>query len=221
MADLNRDWTVSVAYLSVHNWKLVQRLANDANIPWAVERELTFWPNIWTFVKELHFSNTKWIVTNLEVKTNEFNWVNITSLNISLDDNVVVQFNEKQMPSAVNSLLNVDFSKELKISAYLKNWKNCFSFEQNSDWIRWAVTRETPLDCPQPTKKLVKWVEKWDFSEYEEWFYNKAVELSKDKFPNGKITLPAKIDDFSDLETVNKKAVTVDNSISIEEVPFK
>lgn len=218
MAELNRDWTTSITYLSVHNWKLVQRLANDANIPWMVERELTFWPNIWTFVKELHFSNAKGTITNLEIKTNDFNWVAITSLNLSLDDNVVVQFNEKQMSSVINSLLNVNFDKPLKVSAYLKNWKNWFSFEQDWDWVRWAVTRETPLDCPQPTKKVVKWIEKWDFSEYEEWFYNKGIELQNTKFPNGKISLPARIDDFSDLETV--KNTSTNDEIDINSIPF-
>ena len=216
MAELNRDWTVNITYLTIHNWKLVQRLKDDANVPWMVERELTFWPNIWTFVKELHFSNTSWTITNLELRTNDFNWVAITSLNLSLDDNVVVQFNEKQMTAVVNSLLNVDFTKPIKISAYLKNWKSNFIFEQWWEWVVWAVTKNTPLDCPSPTKKVVKWVEKWDFSEYEEWFYNKAVELSKKHFPNWKISTPTKIDDFSDLENTSTK----NDWISIEDIPF-
>ena len=189
MAKLNVWGNTDKVYLAVAGWKLVQRLDDSANVPWMIERELTFWPNMGQIVKELHFSNVIWMITNMEIRTNDFNWNTITSLNISLDDNVIVQFNEKQMSAVTNSLLNVDFSKEIKISAYLKKDKNAFSFEQDWVWVPWAVTKATPMDCPQPVQKLVKWVEKWDFSEYEEWFYTKAQEIIVREFPNGKKVL--------------------------------
>ena len=201
MAKLNVWWVTDTVYLSVNWWKLVQRLDKDANVPWMVERELTFWPNMGQMVKELHFSNVIGMITNIEIKANEFNWNVITSLNISLDDNIQVQFNEKQMSAVTNSLLNIDFSKEVKISAYLKKDKNAFSFEQDWVWVPWAVTKATPMDCPQPTQKLVKWVEKWDFSEYEEWFYNKAQEIIANHFPNGKKVLnQTSIDNISEAD---------------------
>lgn len=214
MATMTQGGNSGVTYLSISGGKLRQRLAEDANIPWMVERKLTFWPNEGQIVKELAYSSVEGFITNLEIKSNDFNGVKIISAAVSLDDNVVINFWEMQMDNLTNTLLNVDFREKVKISVYLKEDKTQFSFEQSWDWVKWAVTKDTPMDCPAPTKKMVKWVEKWDFSERSEWFYKKLQELISNTFPNGRITTP----EGSSYQAPAKSGI--DEEISIEDIPF-
>ena len=178
----------NMIYLQVSKWHLVQRIDKHYTGD-CIERKLTMWPNEGKMVKELHFPNAEWFITEVAIKI----WDYWNQVIITLDNEIAIQFGWNDFNSITNTLLWLDkiewwasLEKEVNISAYIdKEWYGKFAVWQWGKLAQWFVTKDAMQGCPQATKKTVAWAVKWDFDLVNDWYFNKLSEFIIEKFPDG------------------------------------
>jgi len=189
MARLWTKWW-NLIYLQVSKGHLVQRLDEHYQGD-CIERKLTMWPNAWKMVKELHFPNVEWFITEVAIKASDYG----NQVMVTLDNEITVQFWDNDFNSIANTLLNFwhqsDLSKEVNISTYIdKEWYWKFALWQEWKLCQWFVTKENNQWCPQATKKTVAWKTQWNFDDVNDWYFRKLSDWISTYFPNGAISTP-------------------------------
>jgi len=147
----------------------------------AVKRELTNGENKGKMVSELQYTRLTGMITKILFETSKYGERIIIVVSDDIDYFFQIPWNSSIKNSIITRLPNVDFNKEVTFSSFLDKEKkiNVVLIYQNDELVASAYTKENPNGMPEAKKTTVRGVEKWDFSEVEEFLYNVLMEQSK------------------------------------------
>jgi len=181
-----------MVYLSLINGKFAQRV--NADIVGAKQREL----KSGRIVYEKSYAHAAGIVTNLELRSNEYEGKVFKSMCITLDDEIQIQLSgsmdNHQNKDIVNTLLSPDCditSKLVFIPTKAEKGYSQVLILQNNKGIRRFSNKANPNDVPQPEEVDKMGARVWDWTKQDEWYYAKfqilAQEVQKNE-PNRELT---------------------------------
>lgn len=206
-------------FLGVTNGKISLRVPEGTE--GAAERKITRGVNEGKSVYELFFDSVDGYIIGGEVSRKELNGTVIESIVIKIKDgkeifNLNIPWGSKMRDSFIKVLPNLDVSKRVEIVVFPdKTDKSAVLLvKQDGESLPWFYTRETPNGLPQPTKKTVKGVEKWDFSDVETFLWQKGEEFF-DQFKNGSPESQEEVD-----EGEYQSEESFGDSSDDEDIPF-
>jgi hypothetical protein len=127
---------------------------------------------------ELQYNTLSGIIKNAYIEDGKFG----QSLVLVLDDNgetitAKMKADGRQAEALIKSLPNLKYGEEVELQAYVnKKGYGALGINQGGEKVKWAYSKEEPNGMPQATKKTVKGKEQWDFSEQENFIYEKLTE---------------------------------------------
>lgn len=176
-------------FLGVTNGRISLRVPEGTE--GAVERKITRGVNEGKSVYELFFDSVDGYIVGGEVSRKEVNGSVIESIVIKIKDgkeifNLNIPWNSKMRDSFVKVLPNLDVSKRVEIVVFPdKTDKSAVLLvKQDGESLPWFYTRSNQNGLPEPVRRLVKGVEKWDFSSTETFLWDKCSEFFE-QFKNG------------------------------------
>lgn len=97
-------------------------------------------------------------------------------INVEVDGKYVlsVPFKSSMKRNVISQLPNIDFAKDIKVTAFQDKdkKKNVILMYQDNEMVKFQHTKENPNGLPEP-KEVVKLGKKeWDFSEVEQFMYD-------------------------------------------------
>lgn len=172
--------TTNMTYLGVVNGKFAQRVSEGTE---GAEKRTNKDGKV---VYEKYHSSAEGIISNMQVRSNEYNGKTFDTLCITLDNEIQMQFpgniDNIQNKAIINTLLSkeCDITKPIRfIATKDEDGYSKVFLMQNDKGIKRFSTKEHPEGVPQPkkTEKLGKIA--WDWTEQNEWYYKKFQELSR------------------------------------------
>jgi len=170
----------NIVYLSVVNGYLAQRVKKD--VEKAVERTLKSGKVIY----ERLYNHTSGIITKIELRSNEFDGKTFKSMNVTLDDEVQVQFNggldNPQNKDIINTLLSPGCNIAEKLTFIANKDEDGYSrvfILQDGKGIKRFSNKANPNGVPQPVQKEKQGEKVWDWTDQDEWYFNEFKKLAK------------------------------------------
>lgn len=211
MATLGENET-SMVYLSLVNGRFAQRVKPD--VEKAEKRTL----KNGRVVYERYYNHAAGVITNLELRSNEYEGKTFESMLITLDDEVQIQLSggidNYQNKDIVNTLLSpgCDITKKMVFIAKRddEGYSRVFIL-QDTKGIKRYSNKENPRDVPRPVEREKLGKKVWDWTEQDEWYFDKFQELSEKVQEN----VPHKELDAS---VAKQQSTTSDQETTVEEV---
>jgi len=167
-------------YVTINNNDFTIRC--NENVEGATCRKLKKGPNEGKEVFELRYSELSGIITSMkEVKKDFGDFIEVTIkdqedfiLQIPWSDFTVRDALIKRLPN-----LNPGKVVVFKVWENKENGRTAFAIQQDDEWIKYAYTKDNPNGMPQPEKTNVRGVDKWDFTNVENFLYDEFQKHSK------------------------------------------
>lgn len=160
-----------VKFVSITGGKLTIRV--QTGTPDSVERVLTAGKNEGKTISELRYDSLSGRIVGLKYDKKEFGeYVEVTIMD---DEKYVLQipWNSSLKNSLLCRLPNVDYNKDVTFVTFKDKDKDraVLIIYQDEDLIAMAHTKDKPNGMPEAKKVTERGVEKWDFSDVEEFLY--------------------------------------------------
>lgn len=201
--------TSNMIYLTVVNGKFAQRVQEHDD--GAQRREL----KNGKIVYERYYPSAEGTISKMEIRTHESNdGKSFESMCITLDGEIQIQLsggiNNPQNKDIINTLLTdgCDINRELAFIVGLdkKGYSRVFIMQDGHGLKRFS-TKDNPNGVPQPTQKKSMGKNVWDWTEQDEWYYNKFQDLAK-KIEGDNSDLKKKVENESE------------DSVDTDDIPF-
>lgn len=184
-------------------------------------------------VFEKYYPSVSGTISNIEIKTTEYEGRKFDTMKITLDDEIQVQMpgsmNNAQNKKIINTLMSpdCDLRKPLDFIATLDDagYTEIFIM-QGKKGIRRFSTKDNPNGVPQPTKKKLLGKDVWDWSKQDEWYFDEFHKLAEkinefmppepEEIKEEPVQdVEATVDDFPDA-----KKEKLDEGVNPDDIPF-
>ena len=172
-------------FLGITNGRISLRVPEGTD--GAVERKITQGKNEGKSVHEIFFDSVSGYIVGGKLERKEFGQSVIESIVVKVKDgkevfNLNIPWNSRMRDAFCKVVPNIDVEKPVEIVVFPSKKSGeegvaVLLVKQEGEKLDWHYTRDHPNGLPQPEKKKVKGVDKWDFTEVEDFLWSKTEEF--------------------------------------------
>ena len=157
----------------------------DGDEEGAVARELTKGINAGKTIYEKHYDELEGTITSVQYVSKEMGDKTVNQIEVAMSDSdsdfvLQIPWSTRVRDHFIKRIVNVDFTKPVSIKLFKDKEKGTcvMNIRQDGVTVPMSFTKNNPMGIPQPTKKVVKGVDTYDYTEVEEFLYQELQKVT-------------------------------------------